>query len=179
MKRYEFRAVRPKQEMITGLAFPIVFMLPIGAARLVVQGEAGNVLKSMPSALVSFGIAVIALAMVEAIFYVIGRLQKKIVKNYAVEIHGARIQILENEKEILAGTVSDCEVLNKIKGGATDNITMVIYTDTGKITFRLRSKEWRTVTGNRQNPFGTSDAHDMEMALALGNHIKEMLENHQ
>ncbi len=179
MKRYEFRAVRSgMQEAIIGLAFAAIIMLPILAIKLgLFYSGLDKILKLNPPALLGFVFAV--LAIVYAGFYFVGKMQKYLVKNYVVELNAKNIRILENGKEIMTDSVSGCKISNKIEGKPTDSVSIIIYTDMDKITFRLRGREWRMLAGNawsNTNPFGTSDIHDMETALSLGKDIKHILE---
>lgn len=177
MKRYEFRAVRTgKQEVIIGLAFPAMIMLPILAIQLVLfYSGLDKVLKSNSSVLLRFGFIFFVIVIVYASFYFIRKLQESLIKNYIVELDATNIKILENGKEIISGSVSDCKVINKINRNPTNVVFITIYTDVGKISFRLRGKNWRSITGNSEpNPVGTSNINDMETALALVKDIKAM-----
>ncbi len=180
MKRYEFRAVTTgKQEAIIGFAFAAILIFPILTIQLgLFYSGLDKILKSNPSALLKIGFVFVVMAIIYAIFYFIRKVQERLVKNYIVEIDVTNIRILENGKEIIVGSIADCKIINKIKETPSNCLTIIIYTGTDKITFKLRGKKWENIMGNSQsNPLGTSDIYDIETALTLGKDIKYILEN--
>lgn len=180
MKRYEFRAVTTgKQELIIGFAFAAILIFPILAIKLgLFYSGLDKILKSNPSALFKIGFLFAVMAIVYVPFYFIRKLQERLAKNYIVEIDGTNIRIFEDEKEIIVGSISDCKIINKIRGIPANSVTITIYTGTDRITFKCRGEKWKSIMGNSQsNPLGTSDVSDMETALTLGKDIKDILEN--
>ena len=181
MKKYEFRAVRSgKQETIIGFAFSAIIMFPILAIQLgLFYTGLDKSIKSNQSSLFEFGYVFFMFLIICASFFLVSKIQKKLVKNYVVELNVTNIKILENGKEIMSGSVSYCEIINKAKGNHINNVSIIIYTDTDKITVKLRSKKWNNIMGSFQlNPLGTSDAKDMKIALGLSKDIKEILEKY-
>ncbi len=69
------------------------------------------------------------------------------------------------------------EQQKKYEQKPTAGVSVTIYTDTDKICFRLRGKEWKRTASawSDPNPFGTSDTHDMETALTLCRDIKTII----
>ena len=161
-----------------GFAMPAILMFPILAIQLVLfYSGLDKKLKSHRYPLLEFVYVFFAFLIVYASFYLIRKTQEKLVKNYVVELNAASIRILENGKEIMAGSVSDCRIINNIKGSRTNHVSIILYTDTDKIAFRLRDKTMKNIMGSDQpNFFGTSDLNDMETALNLGKDIQEILE---
>lgn len=179
MKNFEFRAVKSgKQEAMIGFAFAAMLMVPLLAIWLgLYYSGLDNILKSNPSALLKLGFALVVMAIIYASFYFIGRIQDKLVKKYTVVLNGTNIRIFENGKDILSGSVSACKIVYKTKGNSADSVSCIIDTDTGKIAFRLRSREWKNIMGSSQpNPFGTSDIRDIETVLDLEKAIHDMIE---
>lgn len=178
MKRYEFCAVRTgKQEAIIGFAYAAILMFPILAIRLgLFYLGLDKTLKSK-SFILQFGFIFIVMAVVYASFYFIRKTQESLVKNYTVELDSGNIRIWEKGQEIMTGSVIDCEIINKMKMKPTAGVSVTIYTDTDKICFRLRGKEWKRSASawSDPNPFGTSDTHDMETALTLCRDIKVII----
>lgn len=178
MKRYEFCAVRTgKQEAIIGFAYAAILMFPILAIRLgLFYLGLDKTLKSK-SFILQFGFIFIVMAVVYASFYFIRKTQESLVKNYTVELDSGNIRIWEKGQEIMTGSVIDCEIINKMKMKPTAGVSVTIYTDTDKICFRLRGKEWKRLASawSDPNPFGTSDTHDMETALTLCRDIKVII----
>lgn len=178
MKRYEFCAVRTgKQEAIIGFAFAAILMFPILAIRLgLFYSGLDKTLKSK-SFILQFGFIFVVMAVVYASFYFIRKTQESLVKNYTVELDSGNIRIWENGEEIITGSVVDCEIINKMQSKPTTAVSITLYTDADKITFRLRGKEWKrfTTTWSDPNPLGTSDKQDMETALTLFRDIKNII----
>ncbi len=171
MKRYEFCAVRTgKQEVIIGFAYVAIIMFPILAMRLgLFYSGLDKTLKSKP-AIFQFGFIFVVFVVVYIAFYLVRKTQISLVKKYAVELNETNIKIWENGQEIMTGSVIDCKLTNKMSGKLTVSISIIIYTDMGKISFKLRGKEWKRFASNvwsNPNPFGTSDIDDMETVLTL------------
>ncbi|MGP1600314.1 MAG: hypothetical protein ACTTGQ_04535 [Dialister pneumosintes] len=110
MKKYEFRAVRSgKQETIIGFAFSAIIMFPILAIQLgLFYTGLDKSIKSNQSSLFEFGYVFFMFLIICASFFLVSKIQKKLVKNYVVELNVTNIKILENGKEIMSGSVSYC-----------------------------------------------------------------------
>lgn len=74
------------------------------------------------------------------------------VKSYTVELDAGNITIWENGEELVTGSVVDCEIINKMKSKPTAGLSITLYTDTDKITFRLREKSGKGSQPNGQIP---------------------------
>ncbi|MGX7090992.1 hypothetical protein [Gemella morbillorum] len=171
MKRYEFTATTAKSDIVIGLIFPMVIMIPILAIQLAVfYLKLNNFVKAYPIFLF-----LLVLVFFGGGFLLIRKIQERLVKDYIVELYGKNIRILENEEEIISGVVSFCEIKNKNVGGRA--LSVDIYTDTDEIKFRTRCKEYKKITGvSTRNPFGTSELSDLETLLSLGRKIQNITE---
>ena len=154
MKKYEFTATTAKSDIIIGLIFPVVIMIPILATQLAIfYLKLNNLVKAYP------------------IFLFL------LVKDYIVELYGKNIRVLGNDEEIISGVVSFCEIKNKKYNVGGRALSVDIYTDTDEIKFRTRCKEYKKITGvSTRNPFGTSELSDLETLLSLGRKIQNITE---
>lgn len=172
MKKYEFTATTAKSDIIIGLIFPVVIMIPILAIQLAVFYLKLNNLVAYPIFLF-----LLVLVFFGGGFLLIRKIQERLVKDYIVELYGKNIRILENEEEIISGVVSFCEIKNKKYNLGGRALSVDIYTDTDEIKFRIRCKEYKKITGvSTRNPFGTSELSDLETLLSLGRKIQNITE---
>ena len=165
MKKYEFTATTAKSDIIIGLIFPMVIMIPILAIQLAVfYLKLNNFVKAYPIFLF-----LLVLVFFGGGFLLIRKIQERLVKDY--------IRVLENEEEIISGVVSFCEIKNKKYNVGGRALSVDIYTDTDEIKFRTRCKEYKKITGvSTRNPFGTSELSDLETLLSLGRKIQNITE---
>ena len=134
MKRYEFTATTAKSDIIIGLIFPTVIMIPILALQLAVfYLKLNNFVKEYPIFLF-----LLVLVFLGGGFLLIRKIQERLVKDYIVELYGKNIRVLENEEEIISGVVSFCEIKSKEYNVGGRVLSVNIYTDTDEIKFRIR-----------------------------------------
>ena len=173
MKKYEFTATTAKSDIIIGLIFPMIIMIPILAIQLAVfYLKLNNFVKAYPIFLF-----LLVLVFFGGGFLLLRKIQERLVKDYIVELYGKNIRILENEEEIISGVVSFCEIKNKKYNVGRRALSVDIYTDTDEIKFRTRLKEYKKITGvSTRNPFGTSELSDLETLLSLGRKIQNITE---
>lgn len=174
MEKYEFTATTAKSDIIIGLISPMIIMFPILGIQLAFFYliRLNDFFKSYPVFLyllvfVSLGGSVI----------LVKKIQKNLVKNYVAELYGKNIRIWGNGEEVISGVVSFCKINHKKHKMGARALSVDIYTDTDKIKFRVRAKEYKKITvSSACNPLGTSELSDIKTLLSLGRKIKNTLE---
>ena len=169
MERYDFKATTSNSDIIIGIAFPALLMLPILGVNLALfYLGPDNFIKENPMLL--YLIIIICMA---GVFLLIKKVQEILIKKYTVELYNDSIRIwLENE-EILSGIIRDCKLSIKMDGVNAKSVNLNIYTDSGNIKFRARAKEYRKITGVKTtNPLGTSEMRDMDGIYSLAQKIR-------
>ena len=169
MEKYEFTATTSKSDIIIGIIFPAVLMLPILGVNLALfYLGPDNFIKENPMLL--YLIIIICMA---GVFLLIKEVQERLIKKYTVELYNNSIRIwLENDK-ILSGIIRDCKLSIKMDGVNAKSVNLNIYTDSGNIKFRARAKEFRKITGvMTRNPLGTSEMRDMDEIYSLAQKIR-------
>ena len=169
MEKYEFTATTSKSDIIIGLAFPAILMLPILGVKLALFYHGpDNFIKENPMLLY-----LIFLICMAGAFLLTRKVQKSLIRQYTVELYNNSIRIwLENDK-ILSGIIRDCKLSIKMDGVNAKSVNLNIYTDSGNIKFRARAKEFRKITGvMTRNPLGTSEMRDMDEIYSLAQKIR-------
>lgn len=172
MERYEFRVTTAKADIIIGLAFPMIIMFPILWLQLALfYLRPNSFLKAHPIFLY-----LLVLGLIGGGFVLIKRIQKSLVRRYTAELCGRSIRICIENRELISGTVSHCNMINKEPAAGPRAVSLDIYTDTGKIKFRARAKEYKKITVSfAVNPLGTSEESDIEALLSLGRKIEKVV----
>lgn len=169
MEKYEFTATTSKSDIIIGIVFPAVLMLPILGVNLALfYLGPDNFIKENP-----IWLYLIFLICMAGVFLLIKEVQERLIKKYTVELYNNSIRIwIENDK-ILSGIIRDCNDSIKMDGVNAKSISLNIYTDSGNIKFRARAKEYRKITGvMTRNPLGTSEMRDMDEIYSLAQKIR-------
>ena len=169
MEKYEFTATTSKSDIIIGIAFPALLMLPILGVNLALfYLGPDNFIKENP-----IWLYLIFLICMAGVFLLIKKVQEILIKKYTVELYNNSIRIwLENDK-ILSGIIRDCKLSIKMDGVNAKSVNLNIYTDSGNIKFRARAKEFRKITGvMTRNPLGTSEMRDMDEIYSLAQKIR-------
>lgn len=174
MKRYEFKGTMAKYDMIVGLSFPAIIMVPILLLQLAVYYLGlGPLFKEHIFRLLMF--VIVSLSFM-ASCYVAKKVQEHFVKNYVAELTGREIKIFEDGKEIISGFVDACEANHRESIGRASFAEVSIYIGLDKFVFRLRGKEYKNLAGvSHSNPLGTGDASDMEAILSLDREINRKI----
>lgn len=169
MEKYEFTATTSKSDIIIGLAYPALFMLPILGINLAVfYLGAKDFIKE--NQVILFVIVAICLA---GAFALIKKIQQSLIKDYIVEIYSDRIRVWQGSEELLSGKIIDCKASIKMDEMNAKSVNLDIYTDSGNVKFRARAKEFRKITGVKtSNPLGTSEMSDMEEIYSLAQKIR-------
>lgn len=171
MKTYKFMAVTSNSDMIMGLTYPVIFGLPILAVRLgAFYFGVDEFFKShsLLSILIIFSVLYCS-------YLSIKKIQQSLIRTYVVELDYDNISILENDREIMSGKVSFCDIHNKQKR-TVRSVSVDICTENDKITLRTRSKEYKSITGlTNYNMFGIGDSSDMDTLLSLGKELKNIV----
>lgn len=164
MKKYKFTAGTLRGDMIMGVVFPISFMLPALIIYLVIfYSRIWEYLRGNPLILLIMFLPGLILS-----YFIINKIRNKCSKRFIVYLDELDIAVTENENEIMRGKVIFCN-LTVVKDKA---VMLDIAAGEGKISFRARPKEYKSITGNLSfNPFGTSNIEDMEQLMALGREI--------
>ncbi len=169
MEKYEFTATTSKSDIIIGIAFPALLMLPILGVNLALfYLGPDNFIKENP-----IWLYLIFLICMAGVFLLIKKVQEILIKKYTVELYNNSIRIwLENDK-ILSGIIRDCKLSIKMDGVNAKSVNLNIYTDSGNIKFRARAKEFRKITGvMTRNLLGTSEMRDMDEIYSLAQKIR-------
>ena len=169
MERYDFKATTSNSDIIIGIVFPALLMLPILGVNLALfYLGPDNFIKENP-----IWLYLIFLICMAGVFLLIKEVQERLIKKYTVELYNNSIRIwLENDK-ILSGIIRDCKLSIKMDGVNAKSVNLNIYTDSGNIKFRARAKEFRKITGvMTRNPLGTSEMRDMDEIYSLAQKIR-------
>ena len=169
MEKYKFTATTSKSDIIIGLAFPALLMLPILGINLAVfYLGAKDFIKE--NQVILFIIVAICLA---GAFALIKKIQQSLIKDYIVEIYSDSIRVWQGSEELLSGEIIDCKASIKMDEMNAKSVNLDIYTDSGNVKFRARAKEFRKITGVKtSNPLGTSEMSDMEEIYSLAQKIR-------
>lgn len=169
MEKYKFTATTSKSDIIIGLAFPALLMLPILGINLAVfYLGAKDFIKE--NQVILFVIVAICLA---GAFALIKKIQQSLIKDYIVEIYSDSIRVWQGSEELLSGKIIDCRASIKMDEMNAKSVNLDIYTDSGNVKFRARAKEFRKITGVKtSNPLGTSEMRDMEEIYSLAQKIR-------
>lgn len=169
MEKYEFTATTSKSDIIIGLAYPALFMLPILGINLAVfYLGAKDFIKE--NQVILFVIVAICLA---GAFALIKKIQQSLIKDYIVEIYSDSIRVWQGSEELLSGEIIDCRASIKMDEMNAKSVNLDIYTDSGNVKFRARAKEFRKITGVKtSNPLGTSEMRDMDEIYSLAQKIR-------
>ena len=169
MEKYEFTATTSKSDIIIGLAYPALFMLPILGINLAVfYLGAKDFIKE--NQVILFVIVAICLA---GAFALIKKIQQSLIKDYIVEIYSDSIRVWQGSEELLSGEIIDCKASIKMDEMNAKSVNLDIYTDSGNVKFRARAKEFRKITGVKtSNPLGTSEMRDMDEIYSLAQKIR-------
>lgn len=167
MKRYGFKAITSKNDVIMGLSCVTLF----GFSMLLFQlglfySGLDKTLKSHPVLLLLFIFLLLAVANV-----LFQKIKEKLVKHYSVELEETKI----NGNEMVQGQISGCYT--------KDNSSMLVkslradfYVDDSKISFRVRPKTYKTIQGSTSgNLFGTGSLSDIEELASLCKDIKSVV----
>ena len=169
MEKYEFTATTSKSDIIIGLAYPALFMLPILGINLAVfYLGAKDFIKE--NQVILFVIVAICLA---GAFALIKKIQQSLIKDYIVEIYSDSIRVWQGSEELLSGEIIDCRASIKMDEMNAKSVNLDIYTDSGNVKFRARAKVFRKITGVKtSNPLGTSEMRDMDEIYSLAQKIR-------
>lgn len=169
MTRYEFKATTSKSDIIMGIIFPAMIMLPILAIQLAsFYLKLNGVFKSYPVILL-----IIVGIFLGGGFLLIRKIQGGLVKKYVVEVFEKNIRIWGNGEEIMSGEVLSCNVNRKGGQVGAKSVSVDIYTDGGVIKFRAREKDYKKIIfSTAMNPLGTSELSDMEALLSLSKKLR-------
>ena len=169
MEKYKFTATTSKSDIIIGFAFPALLMLPILGINLAVfYLGAKDFIKE--NQVILFVIVAICLA---GAFALIKKIQQSLIKDYIVEIYSDSIRVWQGSEELLSGEIIDCKASIKMDEMNAKSVNLDIYTDSGNVKLRARSKEFRKITGVKtSNPLGTSEMSDMEEIYSLAQKIR-------
>ena len=169
MEKYKFTATTSKSDIIIGLAFPALLMLPILGINLAVfYLGAKDFIKE--NQVILFIIVATCLA---GAFALIKKIQQSLIKDYTVEIYSDSIRVWQGSEEVLSGAIIDCRASIKMDEMNAKSVNLDIYTDSGNVKFRARAKEFRKITGVKtSNPLGTSEMRDMEEIYSLAQKIR-------
>lgn len=169
MKTYQFTSGTSRGDMIMGLVFPAGLMLPVLITYFILfYSRLWNSLKDKPLLLSIMFLPGLFLA-----YLIINKNRNKCRKEFIVYLDELDIAVMEDGNEVMKGRVLFCH----IKVVENKSVMLDIETREEKISFRARPREYKTVTGNTSfNPFGTSDANDMEQLTGLGREINRRLE---
>ncbi len=169
MKTYEFTSGTSKGDMIMGLLFPVVLVIPTLTIWLILfYSRIWDALKSSPLML-----WIVPLPGLLLTYLILNKNRNGCRKKFSVYLDKLNIVVTENGNEVMRGKVLFCNLK------VTENKFVMLDIATGgeKIAFRSRPREYRTLTGSISfNPFGTSDMKDMEQLTALGREIKGSLD---
>jgi len=169
MERYDFKATTSNSDIIIGIVFPALLMLPILGVNLALfYLGPDNFIKENPMLLY-----LILLMCLAGGFLLVKKIQKSLIRQYTVELYNNSIRIWLGNDRILSGIIRDCKVNIKMDGVNAKSISLNIYTDSGNIKFRARAKEYRKTTGvMTRNPLGTSEMCDMDEIYSLVQKIR-------
>lgn len=169
MEKYEFTATTSKSDIIIGIAFPALLMLPILGVNLALfYLGPDNFIKENPMLL--YLIIIICMA---GAYLLIKKVQEILINKYTVELYNNSIRICLGNDMILSGIIRDCKLSIKMDGVNAKSINLNIYTDSGDIKLRARAKEFRKITGvMTRNPLGTSEMRDMDEIYSLAQKIR-------
>mgnify|MGYP000024976976 FL=1 len=169
MERYDFKATTSNSDIIIGIVFPALLMLPILGVNLALfYLGPDNFIKENPMLLY-----LIFLICMAGAFLLTRKVQKSLIRQYTVELYGNSIRIWTGHDKILSGIIRDCNDSIKMDGVNAKSISLNIYTDSGNIKFRARAKEFRKITGvMTRNPLGTSEMRDMDEIYSLAQKIR-------
>lgn len=169
MEKYEFTATTSNSDIIIGIVFPALLMLPILGVNLALfYLGPDNFIKENP-----IWLYLIFLICMAGAFLLTKKIQKSLIRQYTVELYGNSIRIWTGHDKILSGIIRDCKVNIKMDGVNAKSISLNIYTDSGNIKFRARAKEYRKTTGvMTRNPLGTSEMCDMDEIYSLVQKIR-------
>ncbi len=168
MKRYEFKAITSKNDVIMGLSCVTVF----GFSMLLFQlglfySGLDKTLKSHPVLLLLFIFLLLAVANV-----LFQKIKEKLVKHYSVELEETKIKIFENGNEMVQGQISGCDTKDN-SSMSVKSLRADFYVDDSKISFRVRPKTYKTIQGSTSgNLFGTGSLSDIEELVSLCEEIK-------
>lgn len=169
MEKYKFTATTSKSDIIIGLAFPALLMLPILGINLAVfyLGAKDFIKENQVS------LFIIVATCLAGAFALIKKIQQSLIKDYIVEIYSDRIRVWQGSEELLSGKIIDCKASIKMDEMNAKSVNLDIYTDSGNVKFRARAKEFRKITGVKtSNPLGTSEMSDMEEIYSLAQKIR-------
>lgn len=170
MEKYEFTATTAKSDIIIGLISPMIIMFPILGIQLAFfYLRLNDFFKSY-----SVFLYLLVFVFLSGSVILVKKIQKNLVKNYVAELYGKNIRIWGNGEEVISGVVSFCKINHKEHKMGARALSVDIYTDTDKIKFRVRTKEY--TVSSACNPLGTSELSDIETLLSLGRKIKNTLE---
>ena len=169
MERYDFKATTSNSDIIIGITFPALLMLPILGVNLALfYLGPDNFIKENPMLLY-----LILLMCLAGGFLLVKKIQKSLIRQYTVELYGNSIRIWLGNDRILSGIIRDCKLNIKMDGVNAKSINLNIYTDSGNIKFRARAKEYRKITGvMTRNLLGTSEMCDMDEIYSLVQKIR-------
>ena len=143
MERYDFKATTSNSDIIIGIVFPAMLMLPILGVNLALfYLGPDNFIKENPMLLY-----LILLMCLAGGFLLVKKIQKSLIRKYTVELYNNSIRIWLGNDRILSGIIRDCKLNIKMDGVNAKSINLNIYTDSGNIKFRARAKEFRKITG--------------------------------
>ncbi len=171
MKRYEFKAITSKNDVIMGLSCVTVF----GFSMLLFQlglfySRLDKTLKSHPVLLLLFIFLLLAVANV-----LFQKIKEKLVKHYSVELEETKIKIFENGNEMVQGQISGCYTKDN-SSMSVKSLRADFYVDDSKISFRVRPKTYKTIQGSTSgNLFGTGSLSDIEELASLCKDIKSVV----
>lgn len=170
MERYDFKATTSNSDIIIGIVFPAMLMLPILGVNLALfYLGPDNFIKENPMLLY-----LILLMCLAGGFLLVKKIQKSLIRKYTVELYNNSIRIWLGNDRILSGIIRDCKLNIKMDGVNAKSVNLNIYTDSGNIKLRARAKEFRTITGvMTRNPIGTSELRDMEEIYSLAQKIRK------
>lgn len=169
MERYDFKATTSNSDIIIGIVFPALLMLPILGVNLALfYLGPDNFIKENP-----IWLYLIFLICMTGAFLLTKKVQESLIRKYTVELYNNSIRIWLGNDRILSGIIRDCKVNIKMDGVNAKAIKLNIYTESGNIKFRARAKEYRKITGVKTaNPLGTSEMRDMDEIYSLAQKIR-------
>ncbi|MGP1563345.1 hypothetical protein [Filifactor alocis] len=171
MKRYEFKAITSKNDVMMGLSLVAVFGFSILLIQLgLFYSGLDKTLKSHPVLLLLFIFLLLAVANV-----LFQKIKEKLVKHYSVELEETKIKIFENGNEMVQGQISGCYTKDN-SSMSVKSLRADFYVDDSKISFRVRPKTYKTIQGSTSgNLFGTGSLSDIEELAPLCKDIKSVV----
>ncbi len=171
MKRYEFKAITSKNDVMMGLSLVAVFGFSILLIQLgLFYSGLDKTLKSHPVLLLLFIFLLLAVANV-----LFQKIKEKLVKHYSVELEETKIKIFENGNEMVQGQISGCYTKDN-SSMSVKSLRADFYVDDSKISFRVRPKTYKTIQGSTSgNLFGTGSLSDIEELASLCKDIKSVV----